>query len=160
MVRLMGIEFMRTKRANNGLSILDDKWDVAIRDSVYCQCESVFVVPCVCVCVCVCLQVTRLVRCAPILRPSEFYFIFFLPAARSKFFTFHPTAPIRCGTSPNQCTTLTLLLVTAVLRPRPPPPLGRRAVPSWCCCACAQSQSFRLLRPARAPGRVPLGQLA
>eukprot|EP00962_Isochrysis_galbana_P022650 scaffold6770_cov125-Isochrysis_galbana.AAC.2 len=47
----MGIEFMRTKRANNGLSILDEKWDAAIRDSVYCQRESVFVVPCVCVCV-------------------------------------------------------------------------------------------------------------
>lgn len=34
MVRLTGIEFMRTKRADNGLCILEDKWDDAIRDSV------------------------------------------------------------------------------------------------------------------------------
>eukprot|EP00962_Isochrysis_galbana_P011551 scaffold3256_cov114-Isochrysis_galbana.AAC.1 len=103
MVRLMGIEFMRTKRANNGLSILDDKWDAAIRDSVYCQRESVFVVPCVCVCVRVLASDASRALCAYFKAIRVLFFLFFLPAARSKFFTFHPTAPIRCGTSPNRC---------------------------------------------------------
>lgn len=34
MVRLKGISFERTKRAHNGLSILSDAWDAAIRNSV------------------------------------------------------------------------------------------------------------------------------
>jgi hypothetical protein len=34
MVRLKGIAFERTKRADSGLCILSDEWDAAVRDSV------------------------------------------------------------------------------------------------------------------------------